>query len=63
MGLIERARAGNTGPFVFLLMVVVVVVGLVVLGFIDFCPEGFARNCVHVILGTLTGASCECVPE
>lgn len=63
MGLIERARAGNTGPIVFLLMVLVVVVGLVVVGFIDFCPEGFARNCVQVLVGKLTGVSCECVPE
>jgi hypothetical protein len=63
MPLIERGRAGNTGPVVFLVMVVVVVVGLVVVGFIDFCPEGFARNCANVLLGKLTGASCECVPE
>jgi len=63
VGLIERARAGQVGPIVVLLMALVAVIGLVVVGFVDFCPDGFARDCVHVLLGNLTGASCECVPE
>jgi hypothetical protein len=44
-------------------MAVVVVAGLVLIGFADFCPEGFVRQCVHAWIGKLTGASCECVPE
>lgn len=63
MPLVKLDRAGNTGPIVFLLMAVGVLVGLLLVGFVDFCPDGFTRACVHVILGKLTGTSCECVPE
>jgi hypothetical protein len=35
--------------------------GLVLIGFVDFCPDGFMRHCVHAIQGYLQDAACECV--
>ena len=61
--LIELRRGGRRGPVVVLLMALVVLAGLVVVGFVDFCPDGFARACVHAFLGYMTGADCECVPD
>jgi hypothetical protein len=59
---IQLERQGNTGPVILLLLIVAVAVGLVVIGFIDFCPEGFVRDCVHAVWGYFSDFACECMP-
>jgi hypothetical protein len=63
MPLIQRARAGHAGPIILVGMAAIVIAALILIGFVDFCPEGFVRECVHAWIGKLTGASCECVRQ
>ena len=63
MPLIERGPAGHWGPTVVIGAAAVAFALLLLVGSVDFCPDGFVRDCVHAVQGYLDGAACQCIPE